>query len=298
MDEYKKIVITREKSPWGSAVDFTVFLDGKMVGILRNGATISAYAQDGPHTLSFQKGRKIDCSLSILISPEDTAKVVNTAISGSHLVIESEHTTDTPEAAVFDNENNPKSRERRIKNNIVFAVVIIVAVLAAVSLTFKSFSNEQSEPSNQQPVPTAEINENSVGINGTLNADCFDISIVDVKWSNALETSIGTITPDEDDKGLLCIIFSAKNTTDSVQNVASIGFNAYADGTKVLPKVVVGTVDDAVVFVGAVSSGMDIVGHVVWELPNDWEEFQTSYIDAGTARDSKQHFIIYKDDIT
>jgi hypothetical protein len=298
MDEYKKIVITREKSPWGSAVDFTVFLDGKMVGILRNGATISAYAQDGPHTLSFQKGRKIDCSLSILISPEDTAKVVNTAISGSHLVIESEHTTDTPEAAVFDNENNPKSRERRIKNNIVFAVVIIVAVLAAVSLTFKSFSNEQSEPSNQQPVPTAEINENSVGINGTLNADCFDISIVDVKWSNALETSIGTITPDEDDKGLLCIIFSAKNTTDSVQNVASIGFNAYADGTKVLPKVVVGTVDDAVVFVGAVSSGMEIVGHVVWELPNDWEEFQTSYIDAGTARDSKQHFIIYKDDIT
>ena len=298
MDEYKKIVITREKSPWGSAVDFTVFLDGKMVGILRNGATISAYAQDGPHTLSFQKGRKIDCSLSILISPEDTAKVVNTAISGSHLVIESEHTTDTPEAAVFDNENNPKSCERRIKNNIVFAVVIIVAVLAAVSLTFKSFSNEQSEPSNQQPVPTAEINENSVGINGTLNADCFDISIVDVKWSNALETSIGTITPDEDDKGLLCIIFSAKNTTDSVQNVASIGFNAYADGTKVLPKVVVGTVDDAVVFVGAVSSGMEIVGHVVWELPNDWEEFQTSYIDAGTARDSKQHFIIYKDDIT
>lgn len=298
MDEYKKIVITREKSPWGSAVDFTVFLDGKMVGILRNGATISAYAQDGPHTLSFQKGRKIDCSLSILISPEDTTKVVNTAISGSHLVIESEHTTDTPETAVFDNENNLKSRERRIKNNIVFAVVIIVAVLAAVSLTFKSFSNEQSEPSNQQPVPTAEINGNSVGINGTLNADCFDISIVDVKWSNALETSIGTITPDEDDKGLLCIIFSAKNTTDSVQNVASIGFNAYADGTKVLPKVVVGTVDDAVVFVGAVSSGMEIVGHVVWELPNDWEEFQTSYIDAGTARDSKQHFIIYKDDIT
>lgn len=162
MDEYKKIVITREKSPWGSAVDFTVFLDGKMVGILRNGATISAYAQDGPHTLSFQKGRKIDCSLSILISPEDTAKVVNTAISGSHLVIESEHTTDTPEAAVFDIENNPKSRERRIKNNIVFAVVIIVAVLAAVSLTFggrsDSLSNDGHSPSQSTTTPTQPSN--------------------------------------------------------------------------------------------------------------------------------------------
>ena len=28
----------------------------------------------------------------------------------------------------------------------------------------------------------------------------------------------------------------------------------------------------------AVSPGMEIVGHVVWELPLDWEEFQTSYM--------------------
>jgi hypothetical protein len=42
---------------------------------------------------------------------------------------------------------------------------------------------------------------------------------------------------------------------------------------------------------------MEIVGHVVWELPSDWDEFQTSYIDAGTAVESKQHFVICKEDI-
>ena len=67
--------------------------------------------------------------------------------------------------------------------------------------------------------------------------------------------------------------------------------------SKVIPTVVVGSIDDAVVFVGAVSPGMEIVGHVVWELPSDWDEFQTSYIDSGTARDSKQHFTIHREDI-
>lgn len=303
MDGYKEIIITREKSMWGCAADFTVLLDGKAVGILRNGTTVSAYAQDGPHTLSFQKGRKIDCSVSILLSPEDKARVVNMVISGSHIVVESEYATNTPETAALDNENNPEKRSRRIKGNVAFAAVIVVAVLAAVSLTFGGRSDRPSNdgsnnPTQSTPTQTNLVDENSVGLDGVVSADCFDLSIVDVKWTTALETSLGTITPDDASKGLLCIIFSAKNTTDSVQNVASIGFNAYADGEKVIPKAVVGSIDDAVVFVGAVSPGMEIVGHVVWELSADWDEFQTSYIDAGTARDSKQHFIFSKSDIT
>lgn len=300
MEGYKEIIITREKSPWGCAVDFTVLLDDKVVGILRNGTTVSAYAQDGPHTLSFQKGRKIDCSISILVSPDDTAKVVNTAISGSHLVVESEYATNTPETAVFDSKNDPEKRGRRIKGNVTFAAVIVVAIIAAVSLTFGGRSGRPSNAGSDIPpqstaTQTSPVDENSVGLDGVVSADCFDISIVDVKWTTALETSLGTIEPDDASNGLLCIIFSAKNTTDSVQNVASIGFNAYTDGKKVIPKVVVGSIDDAVVFVGAVSPGMEIVGHVVWELPSDWEEFQTSYIDSRTARDSKQHFTISRD---
>ena len=155
MDGYKEIIITREKSMWGCAVDFTVLLDGKVVGTLRNGTTISAYAQDGPHTISFQKGRKIDCSISILLLPEDRARVVNTIISGSHIVVDSEYATNTPETVSFDSKNAPGKSSRRIKGNIAFSAVIVVAVLSTVFLTFGSrFDSSLNSDSNNLPQST------------------------------------------------------------------------------------------------------------------------------------------------
>lgn len=150
MDGYKEIIITREKSMWGCAVDFTVLLDGKVVGTLRNGDTISVYTQDGPHTLLFQKGKKIDCSVSILISPEDKVWVVNTEISGSHLAVDSQYASNTTEATAFDRENSPRKQAKRSKGNVAFAVVIVVAALAALSLTFKGHSDNSS---NDRPSP-------------------------------------------------------------------------------------------------------------------------------------------------
>ena len=135
---------------WGCAVDFTVLLDGKVVGTLRNGDTISVYTQDGPHTLLFQKGKKIDCSVSILISPEDKVWVVNTEISGSHLAVDSQYASNTTEATAFDRENSPRKQAKRSKGNVAFAVVIVVAALAALSLTFKSHSDNSS---NDRPSP-------------------------------------------------------------------------------------------------------------------------------------------------
>lgn len=157
-----------------------------------------------------------------------------------------------------------------------------------------SVQNEQKQPTiSEEP----KVDSNIVGFDGTLSADCFDISIVDAKWTTELSTSLGSIKPEDPQKGLLCVIFSVKNTTDSVKNVANSGFNAYVDGTKVIPKVVLGKIDDAIVFVGAVSPGMEIIGHTVWELPLDWNEFQTSYIDSSTAKDSKQYFKFAKNDL-
>ena len=150
MDGYKEIIITREKSMWGCAVDFTVLLAGKVVGTLRNGDTISVYTQDGPHTLLFQKGKKIDCSVSILISPEDKVWVVNTEISGSHLAVDSQYASNTTEATAFDRENSPRKQAKRSKGNVAFAVVIVVAALAALSLTFKGHSDNSS---NDRPSP-------------------------------------------------------------------------------------------------------------------------------------------------
>ena len=180
---------------------------------------------------------------------------------------------------------------------------INMAVFFAVFLFAISWPSEQTNTENNtssQPADDSkqlETTGQSVGIDGVLKGDCFDISIVDIKWTDALDTSLGKITPENDGNALLCITFSAKNTTDGTKNVASARFNAYVDGKKILPRVVVGSVNDKMVFVGAVSSGMELVGYSVWELPTDWKEFQTSYIDAGTALESEQHFLICKEDI-
>lgn len=193
---------------------------------------------------------------------------------------------------------------------IIVAVIVILGIIGAAVGGNNSDSSSQTQSSvsennasqskdndEKQEEEQTSGDGKSAGMDGTIKGDNFDISIVDVKWTNALETSIGTVTPEDEGKGLLCIIFSAKNTTDSTQNVANAGFNAYIDGKKVLPKVVAGTIDDAMVFVGAVSSGKEMVGYSVWELPEDWKEFQTSYIDSGTAIESDQYFVIHKEDI-
>lgn len=201
---------------------------------------------------------------------------------------------------------------------IVIAVIVVVGIIGAavggnssdpsetqenssVSETNSSQSKDSGGKQGEEvssPVDGEQTagDETSIGLDGTLHAEDFDISIKDIKWTDALETSIGTFTPDEEGKKLLCIIFSAKNTTDTTQNVANANFNAYIDGKKVLPKVVTGYIDEAMVLVGAVSSGMEMVGYSVWELPENWEEFQTSYL-SGLGVESKQHFVIHKDDI-
>lgn len=96
------------------------------------------------------KREKIDCSVSILISPEDKVWVVNTEISGSHLAVDSQYASNTTEATAFDRENSPRKQAKRSKGNVAFAVVIVVAALAALSLTFKGHSDDSS---NDRPSP-------------------------------------------------------------------------------------------------------------------------------------------------
>lgn len=136
----------------------------------------------------------------------------------------------------------------------------------------------------------------SVGINGTISTDYFDISIASAKWANEIETSLYPITPENDGNKLLCLTFLAVNKADSTKNVYP-DFNAYVDGRNVLRSVSLGTVDGETVFLGGVASGMKFYGYIIWELPENWSEFQAYYIDGSTGKESAQHFVIHPGDI-
>lgn len=139
-------------------------------------------------------------------------------------------------------------------------------------------------------------NGKSVGINGTISNDYFDISIVSAKWTDTLETSTIPVTPTIEGHKLLCLTFSATNKTDSTKNVFP-NFDAYVDGRNARQSVALGRVDDEMAFAGAVAFGMTHIGYVIWELPENWSEFQTSYIDARLGGESAQHFVIHPEDI-
>ena len=101
----------------------------------------------------------------------------------------------------------------------------------------------------------------------------------------------------EEGNELLFIVFNAKNTSDDTQNAMNTNFNGAVDGVKVIPQGAVGEINGYMPLVGAVSSGTEMSGYAVWEVPSDWSKLEFSYIDALTGSESDS-FTIYADDLT
>lgn len=157
-------------------------------------------------------------------------------------------------------------------------------------------------PSDSQEAPVGQQGDENnaiVGMNGTLKTQKFEISISEAEVTASVVSNMGVDveTKAGEGKTFLHITFTAKNITDSTENIVNAGFNAYVDGVKVAPSSVVGKIDGVMPLVGAVSAGMEIKGYAVWELPETWTEFQTSYIESSTGVNSEQHFIIYRNDM-
>lgn len=158
----------------------------------------------------------------------------------------------------------------------------------------------QPAETSQPPQETSKPDINVVGIDGTLNTQKFNLSISKIEVVEAITADMGidVETTAGEGKVLLHVTFVAKNITDETENIMHMGFNAYIDGQKVVPLAsIAGKVDEIMPLFGAVSAGKEMEGYVVWEVPEDWQEFQTSYIEASTGFDSEQHFVIYRDDV-
>lgn len=173
----------------------------------------------------------------------------------------------------------------------ICAVIIVITAFACVLVLANGFGGE-NPGAKESKKPGAD--NGAIEIGETMSSKFFDISIVDAKWTNTLETSLGTVEPKENGKKLLCLIFSAKNTVDETKNLGM--FSAYVDKQATLQTTVVGGIDNAMVFVGAVASGMEMKAYVVWEIPEGWKELQLNYYEA-SGQECQQHFVIHPEDI-
>lgn len=169
--------------------------------------------------------------------------------------------------------------------------ILTVLVLSFVLLTGCGSSSEADQPA-QDTVDTR------LTISDTMNTEHFDFSILSVSTASSVKSEVGTEYTASEGNQMVTVVFSAKNTSGDTQNVMNTNFNSYVDGTKTTVVGAVGKVDGYMPLIGAVSSEKVFEGYTIWELPQDWQELEFSYIDALTGRESEDTFVIYSSDIS
>lgn len=143
-----------------------------------------------------------------------------------------------------------------------------------------------------------ENTDTRLSISDTLSSEHFDFSIISVSASSSVKSEVGTVYEAADGNQILTVIFSAKNTSDDTQNVMNTNFNSYVDGSKITVIGAVGKVDVYMPLIGAVSAGKTFEGYALWELPENWNELEFSYIDALTGSESDNSLVIHSMDIS
>jgi hypothetical protein len=185
---------------------------------------------------------------------------------------------------------------------IACVIIIIIAVLACVGVLGSSMSSSDNSSSSGDFSSTttgkssSKSDESTIGISDTLHAQSFDFTITSAKYYDSITNQLGvTTTPDEGNKYLLLVI-KATNTTKEDQNVENVNFNSYIDDSKISPESITGEVDGYMPLLGAVSAGKNFEGYTVWQVPQNWNTFTFSYIDALTGEDSDP-FTLHASDV-
>jgi hypothetical protein len=140
------IIISREKSFYGSAIRHTVELDGLVVGELRNGGTLQIQAAAGNHVLSFVKRGKIEKSIPVEITQ---TMALSARMNGSQKLEISRSGTN-----VFDPGKKKKKRG-------VWIATICVLVFAFFAIVIALSPDEQSgdKAASASPSQAAEITD-------------------------------------------------------------------------------------------------------------------------------------------
>lgn len=190
-----------------------------------------------------------------------------------------------------------------MKNKFLVGFLAVVMVMSLVACTGEKENTNKATSGD----PTAEVNDNLLGLNGTLSTSNFDYTIKSAEIKTSVKSEFNPYHDYvlSDGKELLFVVIGATNTGEYTDNVMYGNFNAYVDGEKVVSsntlgndgEILVGEVDGYMPLFGAVSSGMTFDGYAVWELPEGWETFHFSVLD-GFSGDSKQAFEFTRSEIS
>lgn len=157
MENYKKIIITRSSSLFGCALNFSVQLDGVQVGLLKNGGTVVAYTSDGPHTISFFKGKKLNSIFSIFVNSNNEEQTISVKLDGWQRVVPSSPEQlglNSTSAGIQSGKMNP------IRNTILGVTVFLVLLIILVTVFGDSVEGQSpSSIANQSQTKSTELTD-------------------------------------------------------------------------------------------------------------------------------------------
>lgn len=185
---------------------------------------------------------------------------------------------------------------------IACSVIVIIAVFACIAVLISSMGSKEPVPSSETNASGSSAKEedkkeaNTIGITDTLHAQSFDFTITSAKYYDSITNQLGVICTPDEGKRYLVLVIKADNTTNEDQNVENVNFNSYIDNSKITPESITGEVDGTKPLLGAVSAGKTFEGYTVWQVPQNWDTFTFSYIDALSGEDSDS-FTLHSTDI-
>ena len=189
-------------------------------------------------------------------------------------------------------------KKKKIVTYICIAIACIAVFLIVIILFSSGDEKDEYELTTGNNTVMAEKAGSDQVTSSTefIQTDNFELKISSMKTTKTLTNSLGAEYSAKSGYDYLMIVFDAKNISKETQNIMNVGFNGYVDDTKTVIQSVVGEIDGYMPLIGAVSSGKSFEGYSVWEVPENWEKFEFSYIDARTGEESNE-FTVYSQDV-
>ncbi|MFR8012056.1 MAG: hypothetical protein ACLU8W_09900 [Clostridia bacterium] len=197
----------------------------------------------------------------------------------------------------MNNQPVPENK-KKIVTYICIAIACIAVFLIVIILFSSGDEKDEYELTTGNNTVMAEKAGSDQVTSSTefIQTDNFELKISSMKTTKTLTNSLGAEYSAKSGYDYLMIVFDAKNISKETQNIMNVGFNGYVDDTKTVIQSVVGEIDGYMPLIGAVSSGKSFEGYSVWEVPENWEKFEFSYIDARTGEESNE-FTVYSQDV-
>lgn len=189
-------------------------------------------------------------------------------------------------------------KKKKIVTYICIAIACIAVFLIVIILFSSGDEKDEYEltTGNNTVMEEKAASDQATSSTEFIQTDNFELKISSMKTTKTLTNSLGAEYSAKSGYDYLMIVVDAKNISKETQNIMNVGFNGYVDDTKTVIQSVVGEIDGYMPLIGAVSSGKSFEGYTVWEVPENWEKFEFSYIDARTGKESNE-FIVYSQDV-